>query len=390
MSPKEELDPYLNREHALVKHKLFERYFKRFIMILGLKRQNLAYVDAFAGPWFSSDDSYSDTSFGRAISAIESCSITLATQHNKRVRFRSLLIEADVSAFSELRDFANRSTRQSSTIEALNRRFEESVQEISEWIRPGEKTFVLIDPKAYKGLISPAVLSPLLKNPDVELLINYMWQFINLAIGHVNNEKHESNLTDLYGPGYSKFSALPAGEKEKALICEYRKRLVEESGIRGDARVRAASFPVQYADRCGTKYYLVYVTHNPSGLIAFSEASDEALEDQKEVQFFVGQKKREEKTGILDMFDELHGGIVDLPTREDVWIEALPSTGSCIVVDQTFWANMLERHECLPSQLQLGLKKLIDRKVVEVVGATTRRKKNFVNWKNSETVRRLK
>jgi three-Cys-motif partner protein len=359
MSPKEELHPYLNREHALVKHKLFERYFKRFIMILG-SRPNLAYIDAFAGPWLSSDDNYSDTSFGRAVSAIESCTQTLSEKQNKLPRFRSLLIEADESAFSELDAFARRSSKPTATIEAINRRFEDSVREISEWIRPGEKTFVLIDPKAYRGLISPAVLSPLLKNPNVELLINYMWQFINLAIGHRGNEKHDSNLRDLYGSGYSQFSSLPPDEKEISLIREYRKRLIEESGMRGETRLRAASFPVQYADRIGTKYYLVYVTHSSRGLIAFSEASDEAIEDQKEVQFFVGQKKREEKTGMLDMFHEMHEPQVDLSPKEDPWLEILRTPNSSITVDQELWANMLERHECLPSQLQMGLKNLLD------------------------------
>jgi three-Cys-motif partner protein len=390
MKPKEELHPYLNREHALVKHMLFERYFKRFIMILG-SRPNLAYIDAFAGPWLSSDDDYLDTSFGRAINAIESCSVTLAQQHNKRPRFRSLLIEADQSAFSELNSFAQKSSKATATVEARNWKFEESISQISEWIRPGEKTFVLIDPKAYRGLISPSVLSPLLKNPNVELLINYMWQFINLAIGHSRiNEKHDKNLKDLHGAGYSEFSSLPSGEKESSFIREYKKRLAEESGLDGENRLRTASFPIQYADKDGTKYYLVYATHNPRGLIAFSEASDEAIEDQKEVQFFVGQKKREERTGVADMFHEIHEPHADLTPREDAWLEALPSHNSVVIVDHEFWANMLERYNCLPSQLQTGLKNLMSRGLIEVVGATSRRKKNFVHWKKSETVRRLK
>ena len=217
MSAKDELVPYLNREHALVKHKLFERYFKSFIMILGNSRSNMAYIDAFAGPWLSSEEGYGDTSFGRAINAIESCSVSLAQQQNKMLRFRCLLIEAEESAFSELNNFANKTNKPTATVEARNCKFEDCVEEISAWIKPGEKTFVLIDPKAYRGLISPRVLSPLLKNPDVEVLINYMWQFINLAIGHGrSNEKHDENLKDLYGSDYLYLSNLPPGEKEKS------------------------------------------------------------------------------------------------------------------------------------------------------------------------------
>jgi hypothetical protein len=76
--------------------------------------------------------------------------------------------------------------------------------------------------------------------------------------------------------------------------------------------------------------------------------------------------------------------------RESVWTEMLPTRGSSIVVNSELWADMLEKNDSLPRELQAGLKKLIDKNVVEVVGATTRRRKNFVNWKNSEVVRRIK
>jgi three-Cys-motif partner protein len=391
MSAKDELAPYLNREHALVKHKLFERYFKRFIMIIGISRSKMAYIDAFAGPWLSSEEGYGDTSFGRAINAIETCSISLAKQHNKRPRFRCLLIEAEEPAFSELNEFAKKANKATATVEARNRRFEDCVEEITAWIKPGEKTFVLIDPKAYRGLISPRVLSPLLKNPDVEVLINYMWQFINLAIGHGrSNEKHDANLKDLFGSDYLDLSNLPPGEKETALIRKYKKRLVEESDTHGETRARAAAFPVEYANRDGTKYYLVYLTHNHRGLIAFGEASDEAIEDQKEIQIVVGQSKREAKTGVSDLFGGMSEPAITTEARESVWTEMLPTRGSSIVVNSELWADMLEKNDSLPRELQAGLKKLIDKNVVEVVGATTRRRKNFVNWKNSEVVRRIK
>ena len=218
-----------------------------------------------------------------------------------------------------------------------------------------------------------------------------MWQFINLAIGHGrSNEKHDENLKDLYGSDYLYLSNLPPGEKEKALIRQYKKRLVEESGTHGEIRARAAAFPVEYANRDGTKYYLVYLTHNPRGLIAFGEASDKAIEDQKEIQLIVGQSKREAKTGVSDLFSGINESIIIITARENAWLERLPVPESSIVVNAEMWADMLEENDSLPCELQAGLKKLIEKNVVEVVGATARRKKNFVNWRNSETVRRIK
>lgn len=391
MAKKGELEPYLDREHALVKHKLFESYLKRFIMIVGNKMPSLAYVDAFAGPWQSTDPNYLDTSFGRAIEAMEGCSVELAKINGKRPRLRSLLVEADEGAYAHLSAYARSASKATSTVEAWHERFEDCVPRIASWLKPGQKTFSLVDPKAYKNLISPKVLAPLLGNSDVELLINYMWQFINLAIGHADrNEKHHENMLDLYGENYRELAKLPPGEKERALVAEYCKRLKQEAARLGAKRLWVSAFPVEYAFRDGTKYYLVYVTHSSRGLVAFMEASDEALKEQASIKMYVGQQKREKLTGVSDLFSEIEPPVDSfVPHREHVWLELLPAADDEVVVDEDRWAGLLEHNSCLPSQLQQGLKRLIDRGVLEVVGATSRRTKNFVNWKKSETVRRL-
>ena len=391
MVTKEEMEPYLDREHALVKHKLFECYLKRFVMILGRTHERLSYVDAFAGPWKSVCADYTDTSFGRAVNAIEGCSVTLAKETGRRPRFRSLLIEAKVSAFSDLSKYARSVNKSTSIVEAKNLRLQDSVKEISEWIDPKEKTFILIDPKAYKGLISPKVLAPLLKNYNVELLINYMWHFITLAIGRTKfNQKHEENMVDLFGEGYHKFTNLPPVQKEIALVREYAKRLREEANITGDNRVRVGMFPVEYAFRNGTKYYMVYVTHNPRGLIAFSEESEKCLNEQRQIKYITGQKRRECRTAVEDMFLEAipekwgPGEVLQSP-----WLKVLPNIGSEVVVDQNFWSNLIEDCAYLPKQLQNDLGSLVKNGVLEVVGATNKRRSIFVRWKDSEVVRRL-
>ena len=392
MSTKEELEPYMNREHALVKHKLFERYLKSFIMIIGRTRTNLSYIDAFAGPWKSAEPDFSDTSFGRSVDAIEGCSVRLARQTGRRPKFRSLFIESEDEAYQKLDAYANQISKPTATAEAWHAKFQDSVQLIADWIKPNEKAFVLIDPKAYNGLISPSVLAPLLKNPNVEVLINYMWHFITLAIGHTKtNQKHRENMIDLYGDDYEMLASLPIGEKERALVLEYAKRLQKVAGNSDEQRLLVGRFPVEYAFRNGTKYYMVYATHSPRGLVAFSEASEKSLKDQYEIKFIASQQRREQVSSMSDLFD---GHVPERITKDDgleqPWIELLPSPRSEATIDVTVWSKMLEDCDCLPSQLQKGLGGLIKQGLVEVVGASSRRTTNFVHWKNSEVVRRLK
>jgi hypothetical protein len=67
---------------------------------------------------------------------------------------------------------------------AVNEDFSNPTETVARWICNDEMTFVLIDPTGWKDVISPKVLAPILRKTSVEMLINVMWNFINLATGH--------------------------------------------------------------------------------------------------------------------------------------------------------------------------------------------------------------
>jgi three-Cys-motif partner protein len=390
MVSKDELLPYQDREHALVKHKLFEHYLERFVMILGRYKDSLAFVDAFAGPWKSQKADYSDTSFGRAVSTIKDCRLSLRKTFNARPRCRALFFENDADAFSELQNYAQSQSSYDLLLEARNERFEENVGSIANWIKTGEHAFVLVDPKGYDKLIDPRTLAPLLDNPRAELLINYMWQFLNLATGHVENNAHRENLIELFGHGFEEALILPPAEKESALIRRYMQRLREASSTDGDVRLRVMCFPVEYADKKGNKYYLVYATHNSTGLITFAEEMEKAAKEQRDMKHMMHFTKREESSNTIDMFT--NSGVEQFqssPVSVSLWLDELPDPGSEIVVDEEAWANLLEKHNCYPSTLQLALGELVKSGKFEVVGVSAKRKSRFVHPKKKEVVRRL-
>lgn len=391
MVSKDDLLPYFDREHAFVKHELFAYYLERFIMIVGRRATHIAYVDGFAGPWKSSTEDYSDTSFGRAIEVMKSCRKTLSEKHSAYPEFRALFFEKELAPFRELEAYANKESTNGIKIEARNEKFESSVDSIVEWIKSGEFTFLFVDPKGYDGQIYPNVLSKLLQISRCELLINFMWQFVNLATGHANTESHHSNLLQLYGPGYEEDLRLPPKEKEKSLIRRYMRGLREATSSNGALRLRVVAFPVEYSDKKGVKYYLVYATHNEQGIITFAEEMDRAAQKQGRVKNIIRQHRREERTQTVDLFSNVSVEIeVEHTDLISPWLDLLSKKGDECLINKSKWADMLEFNNCYPSQLQMGLKQLIDQGILEVVGLKTKRRSRFIHHENKEVVRRIK
>lgn len=392
MISKEELEPYQDREHALVKHKLFQAYLERFLMILGRRVKKLAYIDAFAGPWKSQSPDYSDTSFGRAVRVLRSSQLALLKQFQVRPRLRAVFYEKDTEAFVELSAYADAQSANNLELKAKNEEFEKSVGKIAAWIERDEFAFILVDPKGYEGLIEPSTLAVLLANNKVELLINYMWQFLNLATGHSGNAAHHANLVKMFGEGFEELLLLPPAEKEYALIRRYMQRLRQACTQQGDKRLRVISFPIEYADKKGTKYYLVYATHSATGLITFAQEMERASKHQGLLKAMVYAEIRERKTNNLDLFGVEQTVVAgsQRPLPANPWLEVLLEAGGEVTVDLSFWAELLERYNCYPSDLQQALGVLLRLNMVEVVGSKTKRRRNFVHPDKCETVRRLR
>src|SRR6185503_3156906 len=60
-------DVYRGREQTYFKHFFLKHYLERVAYIIGRTHGAFAYVDAFSGPWASSDENFEDTSFMVAI-----------------------------------------------------------------------------------------------------------------------------------------------------------------------------------------------------------------------------------------------------------------------------------------------------------------------------------
>lgn len=382
---------YRGREHAQVKHHLLKTYIERFLMILGQHAQRLVYVDAFSGPWKSSSDGHADTSFGLAWQTAVGCSEALGLM-NHRPSIRQLWIEADERCYSQLKAFADSCVAANVSVETLCGRFEEKVDEIVSRIG-NDYAFVLVDPLGYKRLIEPEVLQPLLALPRAELMINYMWQFINYAAKQDKQAGNRANLLRIFGERFDEISSIvDQGERERALLEEYELRLRSAGAGVGARRTRVMSFPIRYATNERTKYYLVYVTHSAKGLITFAETSERAAEKQKEVFYLTHERLGVERTGTSELFPGM-AEIKPPPVEPLVgaWLELLPAAGHEIVIDEEVWATLLEKWRCRPSALQKGLQLLQQQGTISNLDAgSSRRLKHFVHYDKAERLRRLK
>jgi three-Cys-motif partner protein len=390
---REKLVPYEGREQAFVKHFLLESYLARLIMITAQVRYSrIAYVDAFAGPWKAASSDLRDTSFAKAIDVMEGCRVQLATQFKRSVTFRALFVERDPVRYAALKQFAEARTTAQIQITAINEDFAESAESVADWIRSDEMALVLIDPTGWKDVIAPRTLAPLLRKRNVELLINVMWNFIQLAAAHANQE---ANLREIFGDKLGSLTGAAASSGGREWMLAYIDHLNTNSGSSGAAApLRTAWFPVEFPSKDRVFYFLAYVTHHVKGIIVFLEESERALEYQKEVKFVVKQKQRERDSGITDIFgDTLHSAPSSLSDSEggvrEAWLDRVPEPGSEIVVDEVCIADMAEKCGCLISRLQSELKRLIERGVVENLDAKRARPKNAVNYRNSERIRRL-
>jgi three-Cys-motif partner protein len=391
---RETLIPYVAREQASVKHFLLESYLERLIMITAQKvYSHVAYVDAFAGPWMSGKPDLSDTSFARAIEVMEKCRSELETKFRRSVTFRALFIERNTTRFAQLKHFADKKSTSEIQITVANADFSDAAESVARWIKDDEMALVLVDPTGWKDVISPKTLAPLLRKRNVELLINFMWNFINLALGHANQKK---NLRELFGNQLDQLLAENSLGSERDWMRAYLNQLKAAAGdADSNSRLRAAWFPVEFTLQDRVFYFLTYATHHVKGIIVFLEETDRALQYQKEVKFVVKQQRREAESGIADLFgDDLRpetasSNVGSTEVRE-FWITLLPTVGSEIRVDESQVAEMVEKCGCLISTVQSELRALISDGLLKNMDARGTRSKNVVNYREGERIARIR
>ncbi len=249
------------------------------------------------------------TSIAVSIDTLKQCKLQLRTL-GVDATIRALYIEKDRQAFSRLQSYLLEHSSKLVKSDCRNGDFIDLREDILEWCGTNAFTFFFIDPKGWKD-IGVETLSPLLRRPRSEFLINFMYSFINRA---ASMEDQNVGIAALLGADVNVRGLIPA-EREAVILDTYRTGLKREASCSEHGyRPRTAHVRVLEPMKERVKYHLVYLTSHPKGVIAFMEISEHVDLVQKQV--------RAEKRGVVrareTLMEDMFGDTIPLRSNQKV------------------------------------------------------------------------
>lgn len=290
-------DTYKGREQTLAKHFILRSYLQALAFKILSKWDELTYVDGFSGPWHSKTEDFSDTSFRIAIDVLKDAQSWFEGRGEVKT-IRCFLVEKDPTAYKQLKaavssyhDPANQLF-----IETQSGQFEDAVPQIVEFVG---KSFSLtfIDPTGWTGYPYDKI-KPLLRHRPGEVLINFMYDFIN-RFAHSPDTATETSLAPILGGAGWKDrldSELPVGRAVEKLFREELEKTGEYDFVTS-TRIDKST-----VDR--PHFFLAYGTRNVNGLVAFREVEWSALKKHEGNRTGAKLDKKEQTTGTPDLFRE--------------------------------------------------------------------------------------
>jgi len=304
---------YKGRPQALVKHTFLNEYLPALVNKICTHWTTFEYIDGFAGPWQAADEAqFSDTSFGIALQAMSDAKKFQAAR-GRIVKMVAHLVEQEHDAFVKLPGLADQFP--DIEVRPYEGDFHHHFPSIMDDLIPSAFCFSFVDPKGVS--LDLGLLKPLLSRPSSEVLVNFMFDFVNRFASHPNASVVETMNKLIPGTDWrplldlAKAQGAPPNEREQILLDGFRKGL----SIVGDYDF-VTSLMVQkpLADR--TYYHLVFGTRSSSGLSVFRDSQIKALETQAGVRSTEKSKAKTAKTGQDDLFGGSDAIPIDPSSKE--------------------------------------------------------------------------
>ncbi|WP_444854877.1 three-Cys-motif partner protein TcmP [Sphingosinicella sp.] len=285
-----------------MKHIFLKQYLDSLVHKIASAFDEVVYVDGFSGPWKSSGENYTDTSFGIALKALTDAQQSWANMaHRPRnVRMTAHLVEREDEPFQELSGIGSHFP--AVRVIPHHKDFLNIAPTIAAAIPSRAFSFVFVDPK---GFLDLAALKPLISRNLCEVVFNLMFDYGN----RFTQLPSMAPTYDRLFPGVdwnSRFAAArddsaatPQGRKAIFLAC-FKEALRNIGGFEYIADV-----DVQYPGKDRTFYFLVYGTRRPPGIEVFRDCQLKALEAQSSI---AGVKKIEaaQARGQLELLSSMN------------------------------------------------------------------------------------
>lgn len=305
------IDPYTGREQTKAKHFILRRYLQALAFKV-LNSWDITYVDGFSGPWETKTENFSDSSFMIAISVLQDAQAKILERTGTRRRIRCFFSESSPDAFAQLLAAVKpfHKPEQLFEVKAYCGKFEDAVGEIQAFI---DTSFplIFIDPTGWSGYPLDKI-KPLFDRPKCEVLINFMYEFIN-RFAHSDDTDIVTSLNPILGGrGWRDRldSSLPRGLAVEKLFRENLK-------VAGNLDF-VISTKIDKATTERPHFFIIYGTKNPKGLITFREIEYGALREHMKSRADAKEKMREKQTKTIDMFAGYQGHIQEATIDEIV------------------------------------------------------------------------
>ena len=298
-------DSYSGREQTQAKHFILERYLQALAYKV-LTFNDITYVDGFSGPWRTATEDFRDSSFMIAISTLLDVQKQIrarAARGRPYPRIRCFFSESDPEIFNNLERAVSRYHQPSDGFEVKTYfgRFEDAVDEIDEYIA-GSFPLIFIDPTGWTGYPFERIKKLFLRK-RCEVLINFMFDFVS-RFWHHDDERIVSSLNQILGgPGWRKRldRELPQGLAVEKLF---------RDTLKATGRFRSVvSAKIERATMDRTHFSIVYATKQLAGLKVFRETEYKALKFHSRNRAAAQERRREQRTGIADMFSGAHATV---------------------------------------------------------------------------------
>ncbi|MER9629615.1 three-Cys-motif partner protein TcmP [Mesorhizobium sp. M0296] len=286
---------YRDREQTQAKHIILRKYLQTLAFkLLHGGHRTLTYVDGFSGPWESQTADYSDTSFMIAINVLKDVQKQMLAQGKRKV-IRCFFVEEKASSYSKLEEIVMKHHDPANDfyVHTFHGRFEDAVDEIMKVVG---MSFALtfIDPTGWTGYEFDKI-SRIMKHRPGEVLLNYMFDFINRFTAW-DNPKIAASFDGILGKDWKariEASPLARDEAVQAIFAEEFKKAGNFTYV--------LSTPIEkLADR--THFCIVYGSRNVKGLEAYREVEYSAMKEHGMRRLEAKQALQEEKSGQTSMF----------------------------------------------------------------------------------------
>ncbi|WP_025032152.1 three-Cys-motif partner protein TcmP [Bradyrhizobium sp. DOA9] len=304
-------DPYFGREQTKAKHFILKSYLQALAFKV-LNFSDVAYVDGFSGPWESKTTDFSDSSFMIAIHVLKDAQSQVLTRTGKRRRIKCFFSEKNAKAYSLLASAVAEFHKPEDgfEIKTYEGNFEDAVDIIRSFVGTSFP-LIFIDPTGWTGYPFDKI-RPLFARAKCEVLINFMYDFINRFSYSADQE-----IIDSLAP------ILGGADWPNRLDREISRGLAVEKLFR-DTLQKAGNFEFVISTKIDKAtverphFFIAYGTKSAKGLKTFRDIEYDALRRHAASRANAIEARREERSNVADLFASQRAELSEATVEEIV------------------------------------------------------------------------